>query len=91
MEERINSNRNIWLDGIMGLVIGDALGLPVQFWDREELKENPVDGMRGYGTYSMPAGTWSDDSSMALATMESIKVLKTVERKDIMERFVEWL
>lgn len=28
--------RNIWLDGIMGVVVGDALGLPVQFLDEEE-------------------------------------------------------
>ncbi len=23
--------KNIWLDGMMGLVVGDALGVPVQF------------------------------------------------------------
>ena len=29
--------RNIWLDGIMGVVVGDALGCPVQFMSREEI------------------------------------------------------
>ena len=29
--------------------------------------------MEGYGTYNMPPGTWSDDSSMALATLDSIR------------------
>lgn len=29
---------NIWLDGVMGVVIGDALGCPVQFIDRAERK-----------------------------------------------------
>ena len=34
------SERNIWLDGIMGVVVGDALGLPVQFsWREERVKE----------------------------------------------------
>ena len=57
---------------MMGVVIGDNLGMPVQFWSREEIKEDPVISMRGYGTYNMPPGTWSDDSSMAIATLDSI-------------------
>lgn len=55
---------------IMGLVIGDALGVPVEFVSRDELKDNPITDMIGYGTHNQPAGTWSDDSSMAVATME---------------------
>ena len=83
--------KNIWLDGIMGLVVGDALGMPVQFVDRNELKKNPVDKMVGYGTYHMPPGTWSDDSSMALATLASIKEKGNIDYTDIMERFERWL
>ena len=64
---------NIWLDGMMGLIIGDALGMPVQFIERKELKNSPVETMEGYGTYNMSPGTWSDDSSMALATLDSIR------------------
>lgn len=41
-------------DGIIGLIIGDALGVPVEFTSREALKEDPVTDMRGYGTYNMP-------------------------------------
>ena len=26
--------KNIWTDGIMGVVIGDALGMPVQFMEQ---------------------------------------------------------
>lgn len=83
--------RNIWLDGIMGVVVGDALGLPVQFKSREELAKNPVTDMVGYGTFNMPPGTWSDDSSLTLATLTSIKECGEVNCKDIMDRFVEWL
>ena len=50
--------RNIWLDGIMGVVVGDALGLPVQFLEREELDANPVTDMIGYRTFNLPEGTW---------------------------------
>lgn len=82
---------NIWINGMMGVVVGDALGMPVQFMDRAELKKNPVKTMEGYGSYNMPPGTWSDDSSMALATLDSIRVNGEFNYSDIMERFYKWL
>jgi ADP-ribosyl-[dinitrogen reductase] hydrolase len=60
---------NIWKDGMLGLIVGDALGVPVEFMSRTELMKNPVTGMREYGTHHQPMGTWSDDSSMALAEL----------------------
>lgn len=84
------SDRNIWLDGIMGVVVGDALGLPVQFSYREELENDPVIDMIGYRTFDMPAGSWSDDSSLTLATLSSINELGKIDSKDIMKRFVRW-
>ncbi len=83
--------QKIWVNGMMGVVVGDALGMPVQFSDRAELKMNPVKKMEGYGTYHMPPGTWSDDSSMALATLDSIREKGEVNYSDIMERFFKWL
>ena len=66
--------RNIWLDGMMGLVTGDALGNPVQFMSRNEVKRRGlVTTMEAGGAYNTPAGTWTDDSSMALATLDSIR------------------
>ena len=67
--------KNIWVNGMMGVVVGDALGMPVQFWDRAELKKHPVKTMQGYGTYHMPPGTWSDDSSMTLCLADSIGIV----------------
>ena len=83
--------KNIWVNGMMGVVVGDALGVPVQFVSREELKKYPVRTMDGYGTYNMPPGTWSDDSSMALATLDSIRENGEANYVDIMERFYRWL
>ena len=82
---------NKWLNGIMGVVVGDALGLPVQFKYREELKINPLTDMIGYGTFNMPEGSWSDDSSLTLATLASLKECNDVDYEDIMERFADWL
>ena len=87
----MKETNNIWLNGIMGVIIGDALGCPVQFLEREELKERgPVTGMEGHGTYDMPAGTWTDDGSMTLATLDSINTRGKIDHDDIMASFVEW-
>ena len=83
--------KNIWLEGITGVVVGDALGCPVQFEDREEVAEHPVTGMRGYGSFSLPAGSWTDDSSLTLALLDSICRTGKLDLKDIMDNFVEWL
>lgn len=80
--------KNIWLDGIMGVVVGDALGVPAEFASREELKESPVEGMEGFGTYGLPAGSWSDDSSMMLATLDSLR--EGYDLTDMMDKFVAW-
>ena len=85
------SDRNIWLDGMMGLITGDAWGNPVQFMSREEIKDRgPVNGMEAGGVYETPAGTWTDDSSMALATLDSIREIDAVVPEDIMLNFVKW-
>ena len=76
-------------DGMLGLAVGDALGVPVEFRSRERLKQNPVTGMRAYGTHNQPAGSWSDDTTMALCTLESLA--KGVDYDDIMERFYRWV
>ena len=78
-------------DGIMGLVIGDALGVPVEFTQRYERESDPVTCMRCCGTYNMPAGTWSDDSSMTIATMASIINVRGIDYEAIMGEFCEWL
>lgn len=78
-------------DGIIGLIVGDALGVPVEFSTRAELAEHPVTKMKGYGTYNQPPGTWSDDSAMTIATMHSIVQKQGVNYDDIMDKFVEWI
>ena len=77
-------------DGIIGLVVGDALGVPVEFSTRYEREINPVTGMRGWGTHRQPKGTWSDDSSMTIATMASIISKNGIDYDDIMGEFIKW-
>lgn len=73
--------------GIMGLVVGDALGVPFEFKKRDTFKATD---MTGYGTYNQPPGTWSDDSSMTIATLKAL-TCGWVYLVPIMRNFTDWL
>lgn len=78
-------------DGIIGLAMGDAIGVPVEFINRQEIAENPVVSMREFGTHHQPMGTWSDDTSLTLALIDSMIETKSIDYADIMDRFSNWL
>lgn len=59
-------------NSIYGLAIGDALGVPVEFKLRNTTDKKPINEMRGFGTYLQLRGTWSDDTSMTLATLDAL-------------------
>src|SRR6056297_2716445 len=75
--------------GIIGHIVGDALGVPVEFMSRSQLKEKPVQKMRSSGTYNQPAGTWSDDSSLTLCLLDSLS--DGYDLDDQAEMFISWL
>ena len=75
---------------LFGFLVGDALGVPVEFISRAELKRNKVKEMLEYGTHNQPIGTWSDDSSMVIATIDSLIENKKIDYYDIMDKFVKW-
>ena len=83
--------KNKWQDGIFGVVVGDALGCPVEFDGRDERKADPVTGMRGFGTFGLPKGSWTDDSSLTLAALDSLGEKETADFSDMMRRFARWL
>lgn len=73
---------------LFGLAVGDALGVPVEFKNRDYLKRFPVTDMMEYGSHRQPKGTWSDDSSLAFCLAESLS--KGYDINDIGEKFVKW-
>lgn len=77
--------------GIMGFAVGDALGVPVEFLNRDLLQRNPIKEMVGYGSHKVPEGTWSDDTSLMIATMDSIRENGDVNFDDTMYKFTEWV
>lgn len=75
-------------DGIYGLAIADALGVPFEFKERGTFT---CTGMVGFGTWNQVAGTWSDDTSMTLATCKSIKDKNKIDVENIRKNFEDWL
>lgn len=72
----------------LGLAVGDALGVPVEFTSRESIAQRPITGMTGNGTHNQPPGTFSDDSSLSFCLAESL--INGYNVMDIAERFVRW-
>jgi ADP-ribosylglycohydrolase len=73
---------------LFGVAVGDALGVPVEFKSRETLRKNPVTDMIGYGTYNLPPGTWSDDSSLTFCLAEALT--QDFDLNVIGQNFVKW-
>ncbi len=78
------------LGGLWGSLVGDALGVPVEFRDRVSIQSDPVSDMRGHGTHDHPPGTWSDDGSLVLCTVDSLVQTK-FDLEDMGRRFEQWL
>lgn len=73
---------------IYGLAIGDALGVPVEFKGRNTFN---INGMVGYGTHNQEPGTWSDDTSMTIATCDSIRLCDGINIQDMYDKFRNWI
>ena len=77
------------IDALLGVAIGDAVGVPYEFTSREEMQANPATEMIGNGTYNQPKGTWSDDSSLTFCLAESL--IGGYDLKNMSEKFIKWV
>lgn len=86
----MNYNKNFKQikSALFGVAVGDALGVPVEFNSRETIAQNPVTDMIGYGTYNLPKGTWSDDTSLTLCLAEALT--QEFDLQVIGNNFVKW-
>ncbi|MDJ0367272.1 ADP-ribosylglycohydrolase family protein [Hymenobacter sp. H14-R3] len=80
---------------LLGLAVGDALGVPVEFISRAARRADPVTGLRGYGTHRQPPGTWSDDSSLTFCLAETLAksggLTGPPDLADFGRRAINWL
>ncbi len=75
--------------GVVGVAVGDALGLPVVGGTRAERRQDPVSEMRSGGLYEQAEGTWSDETSLTLCTIEAL--LDQYSPTRLGEVFSTWL
>ncbi len=80
-----------FIDSIIGHVIGDAMGVPTQFCMRNRLLEHLVTEMISSNKTGQPAGSWSDDTSMEICTIDSFIQNENWNYSDIMSRWLEWV
>lgn len=73
---------------VLGAAVGDALGVPYEFKKRDTFE---CTGMSEGGVHNRPAGTFSDDTSLLLATCASLKEGGKVDVEDMRRRFCDWL
>lgn len=73
---------------LLGLASGDAVGTTVEFSPKDSFP--PVTTMTGGGPFSLLAGQWTDDTSMALCLAESLTTRKGFDAQDQMNRYLNW-
>ena len=73
---------------LLGLAVGDALGITLQSAARDSLP--PVADMVGGGPFKLEAGQWTDCTSMALCLGESLLHCEGWRADDCARRFVRW-
>ncbi len=82
--------------GLLGLLVGDALGVPYEFKQPSELPswENiEMAAPKGFfcAHANVPPGTWSDDGSQALCLFASLRECGGVDLDDLGQRLVAWM
>src|SRR3954467_10353423 len=82
------TRRDRFRGALVGLAVGDAVGTTVEFKPPGTFE--PVRDMVGGGPFSLPAGAWTDDTSMALCLAESLVERRTFDPVDQLERYVRW-
>ncbi len=71
---------------LYGGIVGDLMGVPVEFKKRGTFR---VEDVIGYGTYNQPPGTWSDDTSLTLCLVENM--IEKGDTVSLMDKFVRYM
>jgi ADP-ribosyl-[dinitrogen reductase] hydrolase len=76
---------------LVGLAVGDALGAPLEFLPRDQVRKRFPQGLREMTASSLwNKGEYTDDTQMALLIAESLLQNEGFVASDIAKRFQEW-
>jgi len=77
-------------DGAMlGLAVGDAMGMPVEF--RPRGKFEPVTEFQTGGPFKLQAGQWTDDTAMSLCLASSLIECNGFDAAHQMKQYSRWI
>ena len=80
--------RDRYLGALVGLAVGDALGVSVQY--RKAGSFTPLGDVIGGGAFELPRGAWSDDTAMTLCLAESLIECNGSDAMDQVRRYRKW-
>ena len=76
-----------YLGGLVGFVVGDVLGFPNSGLTREELLKNPITTIQPFKDPSIDIGSWSNNTSLMIATVDSINAKVSIDYEDIILKY----
>lgn len=87
---------NAELGGLVGLLVGDALGVPYEFHPPERIPARNQIEMRPPAGFQrshsgVQAGTWSDDGAQTLCLLASLLKYGKFSLTDFADRLLRWL
>ena len=87
MSDSQPNDRQRLIGGLLGVIVGDAIGVPWEFQPANTApRPTPA---AGFESFQQPPGTWSDDGSMTLALLESL-LEAGWDLEDQGRRFLGW-
>ena len=81
-------NHDRYRGAILGLAIGDALGVPLE--GKPPGSFTPITGLIGGGTFKLSPGQWTDDTTMALCLAESLIHSPEFDPANQMDHYLRW-
>jgi len=82
-------NQDRAIGAMLGLAIGDAMGMPVEF--RPRGKFDPVTEYRAGGPFKLQAGQWTDDTAMSLCIASSLIECNGFDAAHQMKQYSRWI
>lgn len=95
VKRHTNDRKEQIAGGLVGLLVGDALGVPYEFHPPGEIPPlhqiefEPPDGY-DRAHWGVPPGTWSDDGAQALCLLASLLERGRFDPDDFGQRMVRW-
>eukprot|EP00257_Ricinus_communis_P012824 XP_002538111.2 uncharacterized protein LOC8279457 [Ricinus communis] len=91
-----NHKSNAAIGGLVGLLVGDALGVGFEFKHPNQIPPRTGIEMTMPATFRrtyphVPSGTWSDDGAQALCLLASLIERGSFRLTDFADRLVQWM